>query len=421
MTPTPSAVIRGTARWTVLLALVVIVGVAGIGFGAVPIAPGETFASVMSQLGFSGFQPDPKTMQIVMELRLPRVVLALAAGAGLAVCGLATQAILRNPLGDPYLLGLSSGASAGAAAVLVSGVGAGLLGSLGVTGGAFVGAVASMVVVVALAGTKGGVDPARIIFAGMAANYFFSAITSIGILTAQNMAATKSVTFWMLGSLNETSWQSIFTVVVTVVLGTVLLWSLGRHIDALQLGDDPARSLGTDPMRYRVIVLGVVALQVAVIVSFTGAIGFLGLVVPHLAKKLTGGIFRAALPTTALTGGITLMAADLLARVIIAPLRNRRRRGHRAARHPHPHVHPQAPEFGGKAATSCPSPTAPAPASSRRARSSASPRPSSSPAPTIRPTPAPTPRGSGSPSTTTARSRTRTAAANTRSTSTPRR
>lgn len=303
----------------ILLVLIVVALLAGVGFGGVPVPADDTVASILAALGSSTDSPDPQVSKIVLELRLPRVILAMAAGAGLSACGLATQAILRNPLGDPYLLGLSSGASAGAAAVLVSGVGVGIVGSLGVAGGAFVGAMAAMGVVVVLSGSGQNVEPARIIFAGMAANYFFSAITSISILTAQNPAATKSVTFWMLGSLNETSWRVIGFVGVTVVLGLCLLWLLGRRIDALQMGDDPARSLGTDPVRYRILILAIVALLVGVIVSFTGAIGFLGLVVPHLAKKLTGGIFRHAMLTTALIGAVVLTLADLFARVIIAP------------------------------------------------------------------------------------------------------
>lgn len=306
-------------RITVLAAIIVIALLVGVGFGGVHVPAAETFAAILAKLGFAGADPDPRMSNIVMELRLPRVVLAMAAGAGLSVCGLATQAILRNPLGDPYLLGLSSGASAGAAAVLVSGIGVSLVGALGVTGGAFVGAMAAMGMVIVLSGRGNAIEPGRIIFAGMAANYFFSAITSISIVTAKNPAATKSVTFWLLGSLNETSWRVIGLVGLSVIVGLTLLWILGRHIDALQLGDDPARSLGTDPVIYRVLILTIVALLVGIIVSFTGSIGFLGLVIPHLAKKLTGGIFRHAMLTTALIGAAVLMVADLLSRVIIAP------------------------------------------------------------------------------------------------------
>lgn len=257
--------------------------------------------------------------QIIGQVRFPRAVLGAIVGAGLGICGLITQSLLRNPLGDPYILGISSGATTGAAAVIVFGTTNSILSSLGITFGAFLGAIISIALVTLLASAGGKITPARIIFAGMAVTYFFSAVTSLIILMAKNAAGTKSVMFWMLGSISNANWNETIIAgsVVTIALVFFTIW--GRRVDILNLGDDAAISLGTSPRLYRNLLFLIVAFTISVLVSLTGAIGFVGLVVPHVSKQLVGSTTRAALPISALTGALLVVIADTCARVAIRP------------------------------------------------------------------------------------------------------
>ena len=190
---------------------------------------------------------------------------------------------------------------------------------MGVTIGAFLGALAAIILVTLLASAGGKITPTRIIFAGMATTYLFSALTSLITLMAKNAAGTKSVMFWTLGSLSNATWAdtTLAATVVIIALACFTMW--GRRVDILNLGDDTAISLGTSPRLYRNLLFLIVALTVAVLVSLTGAIGFVGLVVPHIAKQLVGSTTRAALPTAALCGALLVVIADTCTRIIIRP------------------------------------------------------------------------------------------------------
>jgi putative iron(3+)-hydroxamate import system permease protein fhuB len=301
------------------LILVIILGVV---IGATDIDLGTALKGIWAVVGAGGSEASGLSTvdaQIIGDVRLPRAILGALVVAGLAACGLVAQSLLRNPLGDPYLLGISSGASTGAAIVMVFGASSAAIGSLGITGGAFLGALTSIVVVAFLASAGGRITVNRIIFAGMAVSYFFSAVTSLTTLLAKNAAGARSVMFWILGSLSAASWQDVWlsgVVTFAALAGFVLL---GRRIDLLNLGDDQARSLGTSPFLYRNIAFVLLALTVAVLVSVAGAIGFVGLIIPHLAKLLVGTVTRRALPAAALSGAILLVVADAGARIILRP------------------------------------------------------------------------------------------------------
>lgn len=279
----------------------------------------EGIKSFFVTLDPASVNADSVDLQIVRDVRFPRVLLGGIVGAGLAVCGLITQALLRNPLGDPYILGVSSGASTGAAIVIVLGSSSAFLSSLGVTLGAFLGALIAILLLSLLAAAGGRVTPTRIIFAGMAVNYFFSALTSLVTIMAKNAAGTKSVMFWMLGSLSASQWKDVAIAGTATTLAFILFYLFGRRVDVLNLGDDTARSLGTNPRYYRNLLFVVVAFTVAVLVSLTGAIGFIGLVIPHLAKLLVGRTTRAALPVAVLSGAVLVILADTCARIVIRP------------------------------------------------------------------------------------------------------
>ncbi len=258
-------------------------------------------------------------LKIVSNIRFPRALLGAIVGAGLGICGLITQSLLRNPLGDPYILGISAGASTGAALVIVLGSSSLFLSSLGVTLGGFLGALVAIALVALLATAGGKSTPSRIIFAGMAVNYLFNALTSLITLMAKTAAGTKSVMFWTLGSLATVQWENVTTGAVATGIAFVLFLLFGRRVDLLNLGDDSARALGTNPRFFRNLLFMVVAFTVAVLVSLTGAIGFVGLVVPHLAKLLVGSTTRAALPVSALGGALLVVIADTCTRVVMRP------------------------------------------------------------------------------------------------------
>lgn len=308
-----------------LTLILIVVWILALGVGAVSINPLVTLRVVLENifpgLYFTGLPAPASTdHDVIWNLRMPRTLLSVICGAGLAVCGLATQALLRNILADPYILGISSGASTGAAMVMVLGIGLGFASpSIAVMCGAFIGCLVSVCLVFVLAGLNGRNSTTKVVFAGMAVNFFFSALTSLLIMVAKNPSVTKSVMFWMLGSFSATRWREIPIVFFGVLLGCLWLFISGRKIDAMTLGDDAARGLGLRPDRTRLHVFFVVAFIVATLVSVSGTIGFVGLVVPHIAKKLYGGIFRNAIFGCALVGATLMLGADLLSRILVSP------------------------------------------------------------------------------------------------------
>ncbi|PFG44916.1 iron complex transport system permease protein [Georgenia soli] len=265
------------------------------------------------------YQLDPTAVAIVWDLRLPRVVLGSAVGAGLAVCGMALQAMVRNMLADPYLLGINSGASSGAAAMILFGVGLGL-GEHALPASAFIGALVASMMVFLVAGAAGRVTSIRLLLAGVAIGYALTAVTSFLVFASGSAEGSRSVMFWLLGSLTLAQWGSPLAIVVAVVVATTGVLTLrGTQLDALAIGDETAHILGVAPARFRAQLLVIVSLCIGVVVAAAGSIGFVGLVVPHLARRLVGSVHTWAVPVSALLGAIFLIWADLLARTLLQP------------------------------------------------------------------------------------------------------
>lgn len=255
---------------------------------------------------------------IVWSVRVPRVLLGGVVGAGLAITGLVLQALVRNVLADPYLLGVTGGASTGAAASILFGVGA-AAGASSLTVSAFTGALLAGAAVFVLARIGGQITSVRLLLAGVAVGYVLSATTSFLIFASDTPESARAVMFWLLGSLGQARWISVAVTCAVVAAGFVVLLALARPLDAIAIGDETAQSLGVPPRRLRAQALVVVALIVGAVVAVSGGIGFVGLVVPHVARTLVGGGHRRALPVTALLGGVFLVWADVLARVVFAP------------------------------------------------------------------------------------------------------
>ncbi|HEY8581333.1 MAG TPA: iron chelate uptake ABC transporter family permease subunit [Capillimicrobium sp.] len=303
------------ALWTAgLLALALSIAMA-IAIGPADLSVADVAAVVGQHLGLGEAGVTRIEDGIVWDLRLPRTLLAAACGAGLAICGAIMQSLLRNPLADPFVLGIASGASTGAVLVAVLGIGAG---AISLSAGAFAGALAAFALVLALAaGAGGGTD--RVILAGVAGTQLFSAVTAFVVISSADAEQTRGVLLWLLGSLAGADWASVALCgLVTVAALAVFLLS-APALDAFAFGQDAAATLGVPVAAVRLGLLVVTALLTATLVSAAGAIGFVGLVLPHAARLLVGPGHRLLLPCVALIGAIFLVWVDTAARTVLEP------------------------------------------------------------------------------------------------------
>lgn len=311
---------RNTAILTALAAALLATMVLGVAVGPVWIGPAEVLEAVGSQLGWAGAAGGETVAGVIVrDVRLPRVLMGAAVGAGLAVCGMALQAMVRNLLADPYLLGINSGASSGAAATILFGLGTGL-GQHALAGSAFIGALAASLLVFVVARSAGRITSVRLLLAGVAAGYALSALTSFLIFSSGSAEGARSVMFWLLGSLALAQWGTPLAALGLVVVVTVIVLTLwARRLDALAIGDETALALGVRPTRFRTQLLVLVSLCIGFIVAASGSIGFVGLVIPHLARRLVGAAHAWSVPAAALLGAVFLLGADLLSRMLLQP------------------------------------------------------------------------------------------------------
>ena len=288
---------------------------AGVAIGETAIEPRVVLQVLANKLWSAGHVLDPIDEGIVWNYRLTRALVAAACGAGLATCGVILQSLLRNPLADPYLLGISAGASTGAVLVALLGLGAGAI-SLSV--GAFAGALAAFGLVILLARVSGPASgTGQIILAGIAASQLFNAITAFLITKSASAEQARGIMFWLLGNLSGVRWPSVGLAVPVALFGlAVCLWHR-RALDAFTFGADSAASLGIPVRRVQFTLISCAALVAAVMVSIVGSIGFVGLVIPHAARLLLGTGHGRLLPASALGGALFLIAADILSRTLI--------------------------------------------------------------------------------------------------------
>ena len=288
---------------------------AGVAIGETPIAPGVVLQVLANKLWGVGYVLDPIDEGIVWNYRLTRALVAAACGAGLATCGVVLQSLLRNPLADPYLLGISAGASTGAVLVAVLGLGAG---AVSLSAGAFAGAICAFALVILLARASGPTGAsAQIILAGIAGSQLFNAITAFMITKSASSEQARGIMFWLLGNLSGVRWPSVWMAVPAAVLGLVICVWHRRALDAFTFGADSAASLGIPVRRVQLLLISCAALVTAVMVSIVGSIGFVGLVIPHAVRLLAGTGHGRLLPASALGGALFLIAADVLSRTLI--------------------------------------------------------------------------------------------------------
>ena len=253
---------------------------------------------------------------IIWLLRLPRLVLAALVGMGLSVCGVIMQAVVKNPLADPYILGISSGASLGATAAILLGIGV-ALGENFVGIAAFIGAFAMSLGVLFISNLGGRSNSIKLLLGGMALSAVCGAFSSFIVYFANNKEGMQSIAYWMMGSFAGAKWENLMVIAPIVILAVLFLWTQSRMLNLMLLGDESALTLGTDLHIYRQIYLLVSSLIVGFVVYSAGMIGFVGLVVPHVIRMLVGTDHKKLIPVAALTGAIFLVVADGLCRIII--------------------------------------------------------------------------------------------------------
>ena len=306
----------GTLRLFVFLGLSMAALALAVAFataiGAYDISLRTVFLAITNELGFTHADIPPVEQSVVWSLRLSRALVAALAGAGLAICGAILQALLRNPLAEPFVLGISAGASTGAVCVIVLGIGAG---SMSLQFGAFAGAFAAFGLVALLSnGATSG--PNHTILAGVAASQLFNALTSYIVTTSGNAQQARDVMFWLLGSFGGVRWPDFQLLLIVIAISLAICIWMARALDAFTFGDEDAAALGVPVARIRLILFAVTALMTATIVSMVGAIGFVGLVVPHAARYVVGPMHLRLLPASAMVGAIFMVVADIASRVV---------------------------------------------------------------------------------------------------------
>lgn len=255
---------------------------------------------------------------IIWDLRLPRILLAFLVGAGLSVSGIAMQALTKNSLADPYILGISSGASTGAVAAILLGV-FGSFSGYSVPFGAFLGAMISIVIVFNIANFKRRSTPTRLVLTGVAISALFSSVTNLMVFTVNDENKVRSALFWMEGSLGGTKWEYIPVTFFVFALCSLVIYIFSKPLDAIMLGDDIATTIGVDTKSLKIVVIVVTTLLTGAIVSVSGVIGFIGLVIPHISRSIVGSEHKRIIPVSILIGGIFTIWADVCARIVVSP------------------------------------------------------------------------------------------------------
>lgn len=317
--PGSPLVTRLTSTCLVLVTLLAAAIVVGVAVGPFPIGPMGVLAAIADGIGL-GWLGDgvSQNTQVVMQIRLPRVIVAVLVGAALGIAGATMQAIFRNPLAEPGVIGISSGAATGAVAAIYFGWTA--LSRWVLPGAAFLGAAATMLAVFAVASSRRDRSPATLLMIGIAISAFLGAVISVMVATADTEDELRGIVFWLQGGLGARTWDHVRLVLLPILAAGAVIAAYGRDLNMLLLGDDAARSSGVDVERARITLLVLASLLTGAAVSVSGVIGFVGLVVPHAIRLVLGPDNRILLPASALGGASFLVLADVVARAAFSPM-----------------------------------------------------------------------------------------------------
>lgn len=290
--------------------------VVSLAFGSEHIPLGEVIHVVEDRL--AGHPISSPFDTIVWDLRLPRALLALIVGAGLSIGGAGMQTLVRNPLADPYLLGISSGASVGATAVITMGL-LGCMGSWALSGGALIGAMGSAAAVYLISKAQGGLTPLRMVLSGVVLSSAFSSIASFMVFLSDDDRAANSVMFWMLGSVAGATWQRLILPAGALIVVGLGMMAIHNWLDALAAGPETAAALGVRTGALRTGLFVALGILIGALVAVSGGIGFVGLILPHAARILVGATHRRMLPVAAAAGSLFMVWVDVISRVVARP------------------------------------------------------------------------------------------------------
>lgn len=314
---------RTKAAWCfVFLSLVLFASLfLSISYGAVDIPPSDVYSMIMLHLKeIIGLSPSTQAQGaldvIVWQMRVPRAVMAVLSGGIFAVSGIFMQTLTQNPIADPYILGISAGASTGSVCAIIFNIFS-FIPFYAIQVSAFLGAALALILVLLMTGRRP--TPLRLVLLGVGVSSFFTAVTAFVLQKAHNNSQLQSAMFWMLGSFSAVNWEDIFPTIVLLTLSLVIASLLSKELDALLLGDLSAENIGVPIWRVKTIIALCSTLIVAVVVSKVGIIGFIGLIVPHAARKFCGARHNLLVPSAALAGGIFMIWADTLARTLFSP------------------------------------------------------------------------------------------------------
>lgn len=306
-----------------LIATVVLSIIVSVSIGQVAIPFNQSFRILLYHL--TGFQLGDMNglssgmfVDIIWQIRFPRVLLAMIAGIGLTLCGTVMQASVQNPLADPYILGISSGASFGATFAIMVGFGSvKFLGELGLASWAFIGALGAAILVLGFASVSGKTSSVKLVLAGTVINALCNAFSNFIIYFAKNAEGIRTVSFWTMGSLASAKWESIPLIAIIVMLAVMFFMFQTRVMNTILMGEETAVTLGINLSFYRRLYMVISAVVTGVIVSNCGIIGFVGLIVPHIVRSIVGSDHKRLLPASILFGAIFLIWTDVFARMII--------------------------------------------------------------------------------------------------------
>lgn len=304
-----------------LFVIMILSLISAVGIGPVSINFIDVWKIILYKLGLNidGIsQINNNVESIVWHLRLPRVILSAIVGSGLAISGVSMQAFTKNPLSDPYILGISSGASAGAVAAVLTGI-FNIFGVFATPIGAFIGSLISIIIVYSLSRTKEGIMPIRLILIGLASSSIFSAFTNYLIYSSNNESGIRNAVFWMMGGLSGSKWIYIPIPLLVLIISIIVLYSLSNALNTMLIGEQTAIVLGINIKRIRSIVVLLCALLTGTLVAISGSIGFVGLIVPHITRNFVGSDHRKVIPIAALLGALLIIWADVVARIIVSP------------------------------------------------------------------------------------------------------
>jgi iron complex transport system permease protein len=306
----PPVLVAGSAG------LLVVAVVLGVGIGAYPIAPWDTARILLAHVGLP-VAVDPQQDAILWAIRLPRVLLGILVGGALAVSGAALQGVFRNPLADPTIVGVASGASVGAVAAILVGLSGAFYG--GIQAAAFCGGIVAVLAVYALARHEGRTETITLVLVGVAVTAVAGALVGLMIAGADD-DQLRDIVFWSLGSVGGATWPLVVATVPFVAVGAAVALSQSRTLDLLSLGEREAAHLGIAVERSRLVLVLALALATSAAVAAAGIVAFVGLIVPHVVRLVGGPSHRVVLPVSLLAGGALLALADLVARTVVAPV-----------------------------------------------------------------------------------------------------